>query len=173
MLIQHIKSIAPTTTKTPYSHISDTQTMSAIDHLRSPVCLGILSQPVEPPCRAVVCAACIVGWLTLSASSQCPCCYSETPLNPALINPAPRLILELLRDVLVTCSTCKVDVTAGSLDKHQCSPQPKRANKDELQVTSSVIQQLLSESPENVVELPTRGPVSHTYILHTMHVETN
>ena len=161
-LIEHVKSIAPTTTTViPFSHISETQTLSAIDHLRCPVCLEILSQPVELPCRAVVCASCIISWLTVSASSQCPCCFSETPLDSAFINPAPSLILKLLGDILVSCPNCRVDVKAGSLDNHQCTPQPQRVSKDELQVTSSVIHQLLSESPENVVEIPTRGTVGH------------
>ena len=164
VLIQYIKSIAPTTMITPPMHISDTQTLSAIDHLRCPVCLEVFSQPVELPCRAVVCAARIISWLTLSASSQCPCCYSETPLDPAHINPAPSLILELLGDMLVSCSTCKADVKAGSLCRHQCCPQSNTVSKDELQATSSVIQQLLSGSPENVVELPTRRTVSDIHI---------
>ena len=155
VLIQHIKSIAPMTMITPSTDTSDTHHLS---------CLKVFSQPVELPCRAVVCAACIISWLTLSASSQCPCCYSETPLDPAHINPAPSLILELLGGILVSCSTCKADVMAGSLCRHQCCPQSSTVSKDELQATSSVIQQLLSGSPENVVELPTRGTVSDIHI---------
>ena len=159
VLIDHIKSIAPRTSPLPQP--SETQTLSAIDHLKCPVCLEILSQPVQLPCQSLVCASCVTGWLTVSASSQCPCCFSDTALDPGSINPAPSLILQLLGDVLVDCPTCKVCVKSRSFGEHQCTPQPKRVNQDELQVTSSVIHQLLSESPENLVEIPTKGTVSH------------
>ena len=162
VLIQHIQAIAPKTPLTSSTCIANTQTLSAIDHLRCPICTDILSQPVELPCRAVLCAACIIRWLTLSASTRCPCCHSETPLDPAHINPASSLILELLQDIIVSCSHCKVEMKAGMLDQHQCSPQLETVAREELQTTASVIQQLLSQSPENVVELPTKETVSRT-----------
>ena len=56
---------APMTPLTPSTCIANTQTLSAIDHLRCPICIEILSQPVELPCRAVLCAACIIRWFTL------------------------------------------------------------------------------------------------------------
>ena len=65
VLIQHIRAIAPMTPLTPSTCIANTQTLSAIDHLRCPICIEILSQPVELPCRAVLCAACIIRWFTL------------------------------------------------------------------------------------------------------------
>ena len=171
-LIQHIQTIAPKTAVPPSTHIADTQTLSAIDHLKCPVCLEVLSEPVELPCRAVLCATCITSWLTISASSQCPCCYSQTPLDPVHINPASSLILDLLGDILVYCPICKLEVKAGAFHQHQCSPQSKKVDRDELQTTTSVIQQLLSQSPENVVELPTRGTVSHsnTHMHAYMHM---
>lgn len=67
--------------------------------------------------------------------------------------------------MIVSCSFCKVEMKAGTLDQHQCSPQLKIVAREELQTTASVIQQLLSQSPENVVELPTGGTVSHTHTL--------
>ena len=142
--------------------------MSAIDHLTCPVCLEILSQPVQLPCQSLVCASCVTRWLTVSASSQCPCCFSNISLDPGSINPAPSLILQLLRDVLVDCPTCKVCVMSRSFGEHQCTPQPKQVNQDDLQVTSSMIHQLLPESPENLVEIPTKGTVSHNLALNNI-----
>ena len=162
VVIEHIRSLVSSMIS-PLPQISATQTLSAIDHLKCPVCLDILSQTVELPCRSLVCASYIISWLTTSASCQCPCCFSDTPLEPSSITPAPTLIWQLLGDVLVVCPICEVDVQSRLFSEHQCTPQPKRANKEELQVTSSVIQQLLSESPENVVEIPTKGTVSHTH----------
>ena len=145
----------------PFLDVSETQTLAAIEHLQCPICTDILSQPIELPCRALVCSSCIIEWLTISASSHCPCCFSESLLNPVSINTAPSLVLKLLGEVLVTCPACKAGVKTGLYDTHQCTPQAQSVKEDELQVTSSVIQQLLSESPENVVEIPTRGTVSH------------
>ena len=169
-IIEHIKSITPPITKLPISlHVSETQTLSAIEHLQCSVCMEVLSQPVELPCRALVCISCVVNWLTVSASSQCPCCFSESPLTSTSIHPAPSLILKLVGDILVCCPACKVEVKVGTYDMHQCTPQAKSSSKDDLQVTSSVIQQLLSESPENIVEIPTRGTVSYIYcVLHNL-----
>ena len=144
VLVQHVQAIAAMTPLTPSTCIANTQTLSAIDRLRCPIRTDILSHPVELPCRAVVCAACIIRWLTLSASTRCPCCYSKTPLDPAHIDPASSFILELLQDIIVSCSHCKVEMKAGTLDQHQCSPQLKTVARDELQTTASVIQQLLS-----------------------------
>ena len=63
-LIQHIQTIAPKKAVPPSTHIADTQTLSAIDHLKCPVCLEVLSWPVV----TVLCATCITSWLTISAS---------------------------------------------------------------------------------------------------------
>ena len=70
------------------------------------------------------------------------------------------------------CPICKVSVKAGTYDQHQCIPQVESSqsvSKDDLQVASSMIHQLLSKSPENVVEIPTRGTVS----LHVAHVNAH
>ena len=94
---------------------------------------------------------------------------SQSPLTSTSIYPAPSLILKLLGDILVCCPACKVEVKAGMYDIHQCTPQAKSSIKDDLQITSSVIQQLLSESPENIVEIPTRGTVSYIYSNKSMY----
>ena len=163
VIIDHIRSIAPPLSVSSL-HVHKTQTVSAIEHLKCPVCLEILSQPVEMPCRALVCASCVISWLITSACSKCPCCFSDTPLDPASINPAPSLILKLLGEVLVCCPVCNTSVNVGVLDMHQCTPQVQSVSKD-LQVTSTVIQELLSKSPDNVLEIPTGGTVSH--LIHT------
>ena len=75
------------------------------------------------------------------------------------------------------CPVCNVRVKAGMYDVHQCIPQAatsQHVSKDDLQVASSVIHKLLSTSPENVVEIPTKGTVSlqvNAYIIqYTMLV---
>ena len=162
VIIDHIRSIAPPLSVSSLTHTQNT-TVSAIEHLKCLVCWEILSQPVEMPCRALVCASCIISWLITSACSKCSCSFSETPLDPASINPAPSLILKLLGEVLVCCPVCNASVKVGLLDMHQCITQVESVSKD-LQVTSTVIQELLSKSPDNVLEIPTGGTVSHLIV---------
>ena len=170
VMIDHIKSIAPpAVTTTPVEQLSTTQSISGIDHLQCSVCMQVLSQPVELHCRSHARTPCLIGWLTVSASCKCPCCFLEIPLTPADVKPAPDLILKLLGDLLVCCPVCKISVKAGMYDQHQCTPEVESSqsvSKDDLQVASSVIHHLLSTSPKNVVEIPTRGTVS----LHVIQV---
>lgn len=107
----------------------------------------------------------MISWLTVSASSKCPCCFLDTLLTPADITPASALILKLLGDFIVCCPVCCVKVKAVVYDGHHCAPeaatgQSQSVSKDDLEVASSVIHQLLSTSPESVVEIPTKGTVS-------------
>ena len=114
VLIQPIKSIAPMITITPSTHISDTQTMSAINHSDALFAWRFLPASGVAFQTGSVCCL-FITWLTLY---QCPSCYSTTPLDPVYINPAPSLILELLGDILLSCSIRKVDLTAGLLHRH-------------------------------------------------------
>ena len=160
VLIYHIRPIAPTTPLPPPTCIANTQTLSAIDHLRCPICLEILSQL---PCRAVLCAACIMRWLTFSTCTRCPRDSTRPSTHQSCLQVDPG-------DIIVSCSLCKVEMKAGTLDQHQCSPLPKTVAREELQTTASVIQQLLSQ---NMVELPTKGtdsqPHTHTHThTHTL-----
>ena len=78
-------------------------------------------------------------------------------LVPGSVQPAPDLTQRLLRDVMVSCDTCNMDVRAGDYDSHECH----RLGVIEEQCTSKVIRRILSESTEdNVIQIKTRGTVS-------------
>ena len=68
------------------------------------------------PYNALVCAKCIIMWLTTSASTWCQCCRLETPVSPSEVKCAPELILLLLSDVMAHCvaSTFEVDLPTRS-----------------------------------------------------------
>lgn len=91
VMIDHIKSIAPPviTTTTVLEQLSTIQSISGTEHLQCSVCMQVLSQPVELHCLALVCTPCLIGWLIVSASCKCPCCFLETPLTLADVKPPP------------------------------------------------------------------------------------
>ena len=101
--------------------------------------MEVFSEPVELPCGAVVCANCIIDWVTITASSLCPCCYSDSPMEPNFISPPPTLILNLIKDVLVICPGCGSDVKTGSFACHHCTQEYERTT--DLEVASTVIKQ--------------------------------
>ncbi|KAL5517678.1 hypothetical protein EMCRGX_G003271 [Ephydatia muelleri] len=130
-LVAHIGHIAPNTFNFNQGvRLAATQSLSAISHLKCPLCHCILHRPVELPCRSLVCAECIITCLTLSANNTCPCCYDNSPLTASSINAAPEVILSLLN-----APPCGAEVNMAS-----------------------EIQRMLSESPEpNVLQIPTGG----------------
>ena len=140
-----------------------------LQDLKCSLCLEVLNQPLELPCKALVCAKCIKQWIVVSADIQCPCCYDTEPLH---LNPAPTLVLNILGDVLIHCAACSRDIKARSFDDHQCTPSP---TEEEMITAADVLRRMSSTSPENpVLQCPTRGRVcTHTYThIHT-HTHTH
>ena len=100
-IIAAISGIAPPmqTGLSVQDHIfASTNNPDILDQLRCPLCLTIVHQPLELPCRALVCTNCIVHWFMASNCSEvkCPCCILDTPLAPSQLKPAPPLIQILL-----------------------------------------------------------------------------
>ena len=98
-----------------------TQSLSAINYLKCPLCLCILHRRVELPCRSLACAECIITCLTLSANNTCSCCYDNSPLTASNINAAPDIVLSLLSDALLQCNSSKTDLPAGAYLSHVCN----------------------------------------------------
>lgn len=53
-----------------------------LEQLQCPICLEILYQPLELPCRALVCTTCLVRWFEAFSCCgvKCPCCFTDTLL---------------------------------------------------------------------------------------------
>ncbi|KAL5500543.1 hypothetical protein EMCRGX_G012125 [Ephydatia muelleri] len=114
-IIGYIKGIAPPNCLPDASLASQLNTV--MEQLLCSVCLDVLCQPLELPCRALVCTMCTVQLFRAFNCNdvKCPCCYSETPVIPSELKPAPPLVQALLINVMVHCITCTRDMRA-SLD---------------------------------------------------------
>ena len=101
-LFTHIGYIAPVSISTSVQPAA-TQSVSAINYLKCPLCLSILYRPVELPCQSFV------------------CCHDNSPLTATSINAASDVFLSLLSDVLLQCNSCKTDLPAGAYLSHVCN----------------------------------------------------
>ena len=149
--MEHIKAVSPPPTiKHPIQpRLSATQILSVVSELECSICLGVLTQPMQLPCDRLVCATCLFEWIHVAAA-RCPCCYSSAR---KLVNPAPKLIQQLLHDAIVWCD---ISIKAIDYDSHCCST----VKKQEMQLMSKVVHQMLSTTKKNYIQIPTGGTVS-------------
>ena len=125
--------------------------LSVLDQLECPVCLDILTQPMELPCKAMACAQCIIHWVATTGSVHCPCCYSCEPMH---IKPASNLVLSMLKDALVHCTMCTRDMRAALYEHHECTPS---LTHEEQRSAAKLIKRISPE--QGVFQLPTGGTV--------------
>ena len=122
-----IKAVSPPPTiKHPIQpRLAATQILSVVSELECSICLGVLTQPMQLPCDRLVCATCLIKWIHVTAA-RCPCCYSSARLECKLVNPAPKLIQQLLHDVIVWCESWMSSIKAIDNDSHCCSTVKNR-----------------------------------------------
>ena len=122
----------------------------------------IVCQPLELPCRALVCTDCTIQWFMASNCSEvkCPCCIMDTPLIAAQLEPAPQLIQTLLADILVQCQTCRKEIRAGEYGTHKCEVESHSSAAD-MQTVLSVLRGLSSTSSQPIT-ISTGGRVEYT-----------
>ena len=99
-------------TKVLVLSVSTKQILSMVDTVKCPICLYMLHQPIELPCHAYVCSSCLKEWIRVTVRLKCPCCYSVTSLQPAELIQPPELIIRLLGDIMVHCTSSGTDVMA-------------------------------------------------------------
>ena len=165
--MEHIKAVMPgriihSPTKPA---LATTQLLSAIEELQCPICLDVLQQAMQLPCDRFVCATCLIEWVHL-ASAHCPCCYTTSPLECALIKPAPRMVQLLLHDVMVVCPSCKRSIKAIEYDAHCCS----EVSKQEMQLVSTVVHRMLDATQDQCIRIPTGGKVSYMFKVNSFMV---
>ena len=104
-----------------------------------------------------MCAECITAWLTVAGSVLCPCCHSAVPLAPASLRPASDLIILLLSDILVQCTSCGRNMRTGAFVGHECTSSLTRseANMAGAVVRSPTVplMSVWSKSPSQEAEL--------------------
>ena len=114
-----IDALAPPAiiTKVPMPSVSTKQILSIVDSL-SPICLDMLHQPIELPCHAYFCIWCLKEWIRVTVRLKCPCCYSVTSLQLAELKQPSELIIQLLGDIMVHCTSCGTDVARAYNVRH-------------------------------------------------------
>ena len=95
--------------------LSTLNNSAILDQLQCLICLELLCQPLELLCRALVCTTCMVKWFEVFSCSnvKCPCCFVDAPSLPSALKPAPPIIMVLLQDIHVECSSCKKNIRIG------------------------------------------------------------
>ena len=161
-IIAGIHAIAPPTECLPDEYLLASSNNPAIlEQLNCPLCLRILHQPLELPCRALVCTACMVEWFKVFNCSgvKCPCCFMDTPLTAAQLKAAPLFIQTLLMDIALECQKCRKDIKACEYSTHQCNGEPTEAD---LQTASHVLRRLVSTHSQPII-IQTGGTVKQIY----------
>ena len=120
--------------------------------------MKVLIQQMQLDCSAVVCSGCLSEWITISASTECPCCVSHHNLTLQSIHPALDIIVRLLHDVVVQCVTCKRAMKSGEYDEHHCKQETAKVP---IQM-AKVIRHLTSENSSNIIQIPTVS-ILHAY----------
>ena len=133
-------SIAPPTIKRNRKQLAQGVT---VEDITCPICLDILDRPIElVPCQAVICHKCLVSWVEISETSQCPCCYSDHLQDTDTITGVTPLLLTLLSVVPVRCRECDCLVPAPEYDSHRCNDcviQPCSPNEEKRLTVQSIL----------------------------------
>ena len=167
--------------------------------LLCPLCLEVLDQPIELACSNLVCANCCCKWIERSGTVSCPCCYYHQLDDLTMYLPST-VVQDLLGTLKLSCTKCHKTTTAAQYRLHKISlcqghyevSSPSRVTAQhilqrpttaptlpvEKQVAEHLVRQLMTESKDTVVRIPTRGQVRnrqrvlyieyrvHSYLLH-------
>ena len=101
-------------------------TFVAIEDLQYSICNYIVDQPVETPCRKLVCSLCIVRLFRLCddvASLPCPSCKEVHEISNSSYPPVSKVVVKMLGELLLTCdeTSCSDIVALKNLKKHVTS----------------------------------------------------
>ena len=158
-----------------------------------PVCLDILSSPVQGPCEHAYCANCVTRHLRekpATLQSKCPVCNQA--INFSTLQKIPRILQNLIREAKVKCRTCGTAVEFDGLKSHESlckgkENEPLDRNEDgterilatpatqplsviEEKVVTHLMKRKLADtsiqtSKHRLLHLKTGGTVSHFYSL--------
>ena len=181
--IAHVQSIAPPSFVPP-EHVNVPVVVSTpfeygvtLEDLSCNMCRKVLNQPLTlTTCNSLVCASCLLEWLSKCPESlPCPCC-SETLTDFTTIEVAP-LIQKLLGGLLVTCmcgknvakqdyivhrkSGCGTNVPqAVTVESILVQPACTPLSPLEMELQTSLTKRSLATSPDgNLLRVKTGGQV--------------
>ena len=158
--------------------------------LLCPICKEVLHQPVQSQCEHNFCWKCAQAWLDhVGQFAKCPVCSStiEGFLKP------PRVLLNILCSLLVSCAFCKKAFSLDRLQNHQLECDryaietimptiPSMLNKlmttplskVEEKLATSLIKRKLKSADTPYVALKTGGTVSrllYLYVVFTVNLK--
>ena len=162
--------------------------------LLCPICLEVLDQPIELACSNLVCGNCCCKWIERSGTLSCPCCYYHQLDDLTMYLPST-VVQDLLGTLKLSCTKCHKTTTAAQYRLHKISQcqghyevsSPSRVTAQhilqrpttvptlpvEKQVAEHLVWQLMTESKDTVVRIPTRGQVRNRqrvlYIEYRVH----
>ena len=97
--------------------------------LLCPVCLQILDKPVETTCQHYFCVQCMKGVIDSGRNGSCPVCKEN--IGPLKV--PTRMVLRLIAEQEVICTTCRKSVNYENSAVHACegpaqavAPQPQQ-----------------------------------------------
>lgn len=97
--------------------------------LLCPVCLQILDKPVETTCQHYFCVQCMKGVIDSGQKGSCPVCKEN--IGPLKV--PTRMVLRLIAEQEVICTTCRKSVNYENSAIHACegpapavAPQPQQ-----------------------------------------------
>ena len=162
ILKNHILTLTQVThTRAPAYDLSQCPVSS--ESIQCSVCKGILFQPLQLGCGALVCSRCLCNWIQKAVSEKvpCPCCKEQEFMEPPHIKRAPVAVQELLSSLPVTCEHCNRQTKECDYRSHIAS----RCTEHHLQVPVT-FQQVASQSLESPVqseELQAAGNILRRY----------
>lgn len=147
-------------------------------------CRNILDEPVELPCRHVLCYTCCITYLKTNLTSiSCPHCQQAHPIVASSFLAPPPLMVKFLAQLVVKCEkvNCLETVYLSDLQRHMNSnckhtsdirqtltlgqilgrPATSPPTRLELETAGHVVKKILSQSQAQApFSLPTGGYVS-------------
>ena len=84
--------------------------------LLCPVCLQILDKPVETTCQHYFCLQCMKGVIDSGQKGSCPVCKEN--IGPLKV--PTRMVLRLIAEQEVICTTCRKSVNYENSAVHAC-----------------------------------------------------
>lgn len=152
------------------------------EDLRCPICKEVLSRPVQSNCQHLFCFECLQEWLYHAGNqANCPSCLQT--LVSTDFSQVPRVIMNVLTSLLVSCRSCKNLIQLEQLAHHeqQCqiyepniqsktlaevlkSPNDAPLSVEEERVITHLVKRKLGGSSKPHVVLKTGGTVSVSII---------
>ncbi len=183
VLQEHVKSVAGK------SRYSDPLTIDrvfppshglSIEDFTCKICGNVYNQPIELPCKEVMCYECCLSRMRSNAVTMpCPSCSDGHPYRTSTFQAPSPVIVKLIDQLILRCNRCTAAVQLQDLQEHldggcksssithsltveQILSQPMDIppTRIELETAGHLVRKLLLQTTDNSFSVPTGGCVS-------------